>query len=894
MPRYRFRHIRLPRLTAFRQAALQHANALMKRVTNSVVPLAPVLLLIGLLAAALYLLAVVMEPAAWLPTASEAHKVLGILLGAQAAIAALTLAVTLFVMQGVSARRDVDDRIYVEYVRRSRVRLIFWSSVGSVALTGAVMMLETFAGDTGPVARVAPGIPNLALMAVAAFAANLACAGLLFEQAIRLAKPDNWRKLRLDVNKRDVREAVRVFLGRYQRAIFAHETNEPDLTVIFPDPGEGSADEAIRALLDDARRAMIERRQLEFKSSLESITELVTYAMDEMERAAIPWSEPGSQPEWPPLRELGHNLFSFREEVIREGNRECVFELRSLDHWLVRTGLARECGELFSSGLTGYRSNYQIAVRRGIGELHEMLRDDFAQILNGLVFRREPEKLFPFMLDINRHQERILSDALHANRPDDYAKLHQSFCAASSNVLRHWRMERREAPQVGQLWNTLVQQQRIALMGLAGRAVTLETADRVPDAGPYLAVAREAYRDAGTLAEDISAAIRFQPGMVLSQWADWEFEDAPDGEAVSLSTDKYPLTFFAVRLMELLDSPDANLNLHGDARRVLDWFIENAERLQPLALVGPDAAVDGRRELATNVLYEAVRRDELEEDYETIRREISAEKVAEFAVDIRAGAATSNYVERIFRRAGAVEWFNAESGKTIAERSFAAPLGKRYLMDAAEDDKSGYALIGGEQRGHRMSFDAVELLCEELEGATPMTALLGSRDALLRAIDLAIHDLGPVDDVAIVVAGDWGNVTVALRIGDAEHYVSAWHLDEETRLADMGTYRGYPVLAGPSGGARRLYVIEPRKWGMFERQRYPNGHDVRVGVELITPERAHELLQKYPKNFSQEPDDDAKMRKWQTYVEVIISTRHAFVISDPSRARKITEGHAAI
>ena len=724
---------------------------------------------------------------------------------------------------------------------------------------------------------------------MAAFAANLVCAGLLFEQAIRLAKPEHWRNLRLAVNKRDVREAVRVFLRRYRRAMVAHETNDADLSVLFPDPGEGSADAAIRALLDDARRAMVERRQGEFKSSLDSITELVTYAMDEMERAAIPWSEPSSQPEWPPLRELGRNLLSFREEVIREGNRECIFELRRLDHWLVHTGLARECGELFSSGLNGYRLNYQIALRLSTAEFHDILRDDFAQDLNGLVFRREPEKLFPFMRDINRHQERVLSDALHANRPDDYAKLHQSFSSASSNVLRHWRMEWRDSPQVGQLWNTLAQQQRIALMGLAGRAATLAAADRVPDAGPYLAVARETYRGTGTLANDISAALTFQPGMALSQWGEWELEDAPDGEAVSVSTDKYPLTFFAIRIMELLDGPNANLNLQGDAQRILDWFLENAERLQHLALVGPDTTVDRRRELATNALHEAVRRDQLEEDYETIRREISEEKVAEFATEIRAGAATCNYVERIFKRASAFQWFTHGSGKTIAERNFAAPLGKRYLMDPAEHDKAGYVLIGGGQRGRRMSFDAVELLCEELEGATPLTALLDSRDALLQAIDLAIHDLGPVDDVAIVVAGDWGNVTVALRIGDAEHYECSWQLEGETELGDMGTYRGYPILRGQTDGERRLYIVEPGKWGRFERQRYPDGYDIRVGVELITPERAQELVQKYPENFSQEPDDDAKLRKWQTYVEVIIGARQAFVISDPSRARKIAE-----
>ena len=149
------------------------------------------------------------DPISWLPKASEAGTLLGTLLGAQAAIAALTLAVTLFVMQGVSARRDVDDRIYVEYVRRSWVRMVFWGSIIAVAVTGVVLMTESFVGDTGKVAETVPGVPNLALIAVMAFLANLLFALALFERAIRLARPEHWRNLRQDVNKRDVRQAVR-------------------------------------------------------------------------------------------------------------------------------------------------------------------------------------------------------------------------------------------------------------------------------------------------------------------------------------------------------------------------------------------------------------------------------------------------------------------------------------------------------------------------------------------------------------------------------------------------------------------------------------------------------------------------------------------------------------
>ena len=138
-----------------------------------------------------------------------------------------------------------------------------------------------------------------------------------------------------------------------------------DFTLALPHPGEGSANEAIRALLDDARRAMDERRHQEFNRSLNFLMQLVTIAMDEMEDMGIEWGAPGSQPYWPPLSELDNNLYPFREEVIRRGDLHHISQLLGLDYWIVHTGIQRSCAELLTVGLAGYRRNYEIASRIG-------------------------------------------------------------------------------------------------------------------------------------------------------------------------------------------------------------------------------------------------------------------------------------------------------------------------------------------------------------------------------------------------------------------------------------------------------------------------------------------------------------------------------------------------
>ena len=116
--------------------------------------------------------------------------------------------------------------------------------------------------------------------------------------------------------------ATEIFVARLERAANSLAANEPDITTTLPDPGEGSADEAIQGLLDGARRAMAERRRSDLRESLDSIKELVEHAMDELERREYVWGDPQAQPHWPPLRELGHNLYAFREHVIRQGDRE--------------------------------------------------------------------------------------------------------------------------------------------------------------------------------------------------------------------------------------------------------------------------------------------------------------------------------------------------------------------------------------------------------------------------------------------------------------------------------------------------------------------------------------------------------------------------------------------
>ena len=372
--------------------------------------------LVAVLLVVLVFVTVSIPPFPWLPEAGEAAGLLGTLLTAQAAITALTLSVTIFVIQGASSKQEADDRVYREYIRQSRVGKVFWSSLTAVVVTGATFLTESFFRDV-PAFTFALGMRNMTLVAVIAFFVNLLSVAFLFHSAVRLARPHHWQTIRRDVNESDVRKAVRIFLSRYSRATAAMELGELDSSVAFPDPAEGSANDAIRALLDDGRRAMAERRLEEAKGVLNSIRELIAYAVEEIGSAGFEWSVPGSRPQWPPLKELGSNIYSFREEVNSRGDVDLAYELQSFDYWCMAEGMRRSCGELFTVGLDGCQHNYEIASRMDNRQLRKLFGEQFWGSNHSLVSNAISQENPLYVRRIVGHFEHLLNDAMQTGSP---------------------------------------------------------------------------------------------------------------------------------------------------------------------------------------------------------------------------------------------------------------------------------------------------------------------------------------------------------------------------------------------------------------------------------------------------------------------------------------------
>lgn len=878
-----------------RRAVLTPALATLGKATTRTrrALLDPVVLAAILLVAALVVVPLEAPPLTWLPAAEDSLLLLGPILGAQAAIAALTLAVTLFVMQGVRSREDTDGRVYSEYVRQSRVHLVFRGSLIALGVTGTVLLAEKFISESPKAVAATPGLPNLALLATLAFLGNLALAAVLFEKAMRLARPDQWQALRLEVNRRDVRDAVQSFLKRDRRAAASQEATEPNWADWFPDPGEGSANEAVQSLLDDARRAMAERRLGQFKSSIESVKELVSYAMEEIEGEGLKWSPPGSQPQWPPLRELGGNLYSFREEVIRRGDRDYVHVLLGLDYSLLSSGVRRRCGELFSAALQGYRWNYEIVCRAGNDELHEFVRDRVWEVADGIVLTNDIEDLGPYLAEMVNHQERLLSVAMHGERPDDYESLHNAFQRVRRAVEVHRDVRGTARVEAADAYQQLSQGYRIALMGLGGRAALLAESGRMLDPQPYLDVARRMSVDLRQWADDIAQALARGVHTRLSLWSEWEMEGAESFEFRSVDTERYPLSFFAIRLLELVAENTPRLGLGGRAKQVLGWLEGNLSRLEAYVQDDPERRTEQQRDFALRALRNAVHQEEVAEDEECILWSLSKNRVEAFTAGVLAGAFTRNAIERVFERAGAFRYVTSDAETAPERRSFRRLVPKGFLADVPDDADAHYVALEGDQWGWSHAEDAIQLLCEALDEAPTSTVPVDTLEELLQAIDDAREDMEPSGDLVVLLAGDWHDILFTLEVGEPNGYEPGWQLPEAERDGQQARYRGFPIFEGPAFGECRLYVLEPAAWGCFVRAQVEGDQDLLVEVETITEGRARELLSESPDHFPDERDEAAKVRKLRTFVEVGVAARIGFRVADRSRARRITRTQSA-
>ena len=365
------------------------------------------------------------------------------------------------------------------------------------------------------------------------------------------------------------------------------------------------------------------------------------------------------------------------------------------------------------------------------------------------------------------------------------------------------------------------------------------------------------------LANDLAQALAREEVREKSLWSDWEMESALNFETRGVYPERYPLTWFAIRLMELAAEPLTAIDLHGHAQRVLEWFNANSERLATYVRGISAQRIEEGQRLATDALLGAVRRDEIAEDLEIIRRELSADRVSAFVSDVYASEFATNPIFRLFDQAGAILHLSMDADGHPDELGIHDLVPKGFLAEMPEGARTHYAQLRGNEWGEGLANGVIQLFCEALSGESSIEASLTSPTSLLEAIDEAASDLNALGELIVVLTGDWMDAIFELGGEDIDGYESLWRIPETERVGEIARYRGNPIVLGPGDGDRRLYVVEAGTWGCFVVAQVEPDQDLVVKISPISSERAREILEENPNHFASEPSEAAKLRKLQ-------------------------------
>ncbi len=242
----------------------------------------------------------------------DISRVIGVVLQAQAAMMAITLAVMAFIVGGIHRRRDTDDPLYEWFLDKARIRPVFaLTALSTLGTAAAYFLVELGIGEPEP---------NLLLFTGASFAVSILTTVGFALWALRTLQPSRYRDHKRAVTIRQVRSAS---TGYAEEVI---QSDSPDLRQLVWLPSEGrAADRAIERIIDDAERSIRDGRFVDFRDSMDLLSECADVAIEagtpDLQQLP-PFVTMDHFSDWPIRRPLHHGFYRLRATALREGRED--------------------------------------------------------------------------------------------------------------------------------------------------------------------------------------------------------------------------------------------------------------------------------------------------------------------------------------------------------------------------------------------------------------------------------------------------------------------------------------------------------------------------------------------------------------------------------------------
>ncbi|MDE2967345.1 MAG: hypothetical protein OXS30_07675 [Chloroflexota bacterium] len=838
-----------------------------------------------LAAAAPFVLLDVLVRGPVVPVVLRSDASIGAIAAVQGAVTGLSLIALVLAVELARRQEDRDDTVYEIMLRASWIRPMFTFALAALLATLLCLAIADFS-----VVLQETRTANLLLCAYLLTGGVGVVLLWTVLRTVYVLRPTGVIEYRFRANDRQRREEVAQYISN---ALDEFPMLSPFERLLLPYRPMGlTATERLFAEVEDALQSGQAAR---FSGALGRLRKLIENSADQVAESDIGFQAPG-EPRygyWFPLNALHERLDELWRAAFARQGFEFEIEMRALGDWLLLTGAERRSGELLEVGLRSGLIGDQAA--REAGRSSDHTRHAWSNLGFSAWWQlRETDNgeidptAGPYVRRLIEHLEECGNTLLEIDDADSFRDLLSEFRESFYDDEQHrWTYESRIVDRYSPLSN--FEYAVMALLALAGRAISLKEQGELREGGPYLDLVNEMVDQSTQIERLVPAACDKADSPLHRQWSRWE----SSGESSSVpifswdTTWRYPLLPLLVDLLRTgTDQPLPSLG--GHAHRLVETWTRHRDIILELAGVQPqdreEAIARFERRLETAKSAETREVDDLH-----IAAALDQERVLRLKQNLRSWRERDRVLQDCFEQVGRVrrldddEWLDESHFRltwTWPRSSFVGDVVRSTTYGEFTNKRSVF--------GFEQSLAAA--LTREVEASSAVHPVQNATlEELLAAVDVALSELDG-GKLLIVFFGNWSREIIS-----SFRSLAAGHRDEVLAprargfRQSLGAYKRRSAVWFPSDDESAILVVDVDRWGWLDRApiRYD---DFAVRVEDVDQETAVQQAQKDFPGASQEDARSERVRQLRLLVRIRTGERSRFEVEEPEAAWIIRVG----
>ncbi len=822
----------------------------------------------------------------WLALPEDPARVVAPLAQVQGAIAAISLAVLVLIVEAVQRREDIVDATYEVFIREALVRPVIASvliSTFGTAIAFILVRTPSFEDER-----------NLALFAMGSVAITILVILGFTLRALAVLQPSQYRKFKRKAYLEQIRIGVTAQI-EHINAIVAN----PTAPTMPSSATEMKAEQAMLQILGDVAVAIKLTRPDRIEEDIATIESAFDYAVKMIANSDyndIP-KDRNQVFELPLFASASRYLPSLWQASYASRvheNVRYVYRLHLHIAHLARDGTIDDLKEtVVTSAMLSYqaRSDWPEGVAQGVGFAWGVVRNHVW--LPMLLHSAHPSSPIDTAL-LRTNVEGFQDIAASMVRDGDIAAFEQITAQISDlhDLLKHNRRgDGKFDHKINQPVDDLFHDVRLALAALAGLAILSQKGGYINNARAFVNRVHEILQGQPNAGESLERLLSADRSAFVQPWSWWD--DRHDGSSLSRVRTIYPmqhpvLYFITASLIDGLDArlPQALGSAPLDGKGVLErhWAI-----ICDVAGIRGDMQ-ETEKERIIGFIEAAKSADEHRRQDRIIMTPISEEHVSKYVQEVlraykQTESSSTPVVANVFGSVDRAHILPVDDSDALAELpfrlrgAFKGAFMRTIQTHYVADPSATRVMETIEVRRRQMMVN----LIDDQMGLMEAIPVVG--DEIFTEISRVLADLQPQFPLFLITGQGTGDLW--RRLHRARSNIRQPILTELEQIPPdvEAALRIGEIMVSQQIGKPALYIIDVARWGRL-RQANIGNEPLRVELHAISAERAGELLDTGCISAGDLSREEA-MRALQLQVEVEVAQRVDFVVEDPSAAVRI-------